>query len=605
MQKQSTKLFLCFALLLCAIIGLLTSCNSQNKSFIPTDDGLLQTSSDPNDISTSASNSINRATEATEDVDLQQVFECLENGKYKQAQQIFENNIAGNIKKEKAAQIGFEQYIQASIRDVSAGKLSLEDALLFCEAGYKGGFTEYLSDFELTLDTIRISMRCFADGKNNYINGNYKLAYLELNNVSPLDANFGNALEIIYQIAIKTSKSETADELLLSQKCFQHIQRNSDRYTVSDLKANGEYETLQMLHNTTLKLADALYAEGRTLFAAAEYGNAAGYSKRLMSFFTDSDSINRWLDELELYAECIRQCSILTYYDGYYILTKNGVEPYGRDNASYPPAFQTSAKDYIFLVLDGYYNDHQAYGVIRKSGDAKFGVDSSAKEYKDWAALEDYTWRKTESCYPIKIFLDVYGNSPDAIVLYSDGTIDIISSDWPSSYYDLQTYDDVLDFINIYEDEFAVLQKSGYVSTTSGINLSEWKEIIEITSGTARTSGYNSISNERDYLYGLDKNGVIYYTEILTKSEAEKIPESGTFVLSEPVIKIAGDAYLTQSGILGSIEPILNEWLQVNYSNYKFSSISKGIGCNAIAATSTDGEVFIIDLRHARYELTN
>ena len=181
MQKQSTKLFLCFALLLCAIIGLLTSCNSQNKSFIPTDDGLLQTSSDPNDISTSASNSINRATEATEDVDLQQVFECLENGKYKQAQQIFENNIAGNIKKEKAAQIGFEQYIQASIRDVSAGKLSLEDALLFCEAGYKGGFTEYLSDFELTLDTIRISMRCFADGKNNYINGNYKLAYLELN----------------------------------------------------------------------------------------------------------------------------------------------------------------------------------------------------------------------------------------------------------------------------------------------------------------------------------------------------------------------------------------------------------------------------------------
>ena len=150
-----------------------------------------------------------------------------------------------------------------------------------------------------------------------------------------------------------------------------------------------------------------------------------------------------------------------------------------------------------------------------------------------------------------------------------------------------------------------MLQKSGYVSTTSGINLSEWKEIIEITSGTARTSGYNSISNERDYLYGLDKNGVIYYTEILTKSEAEKIPESGTFVLSEPVIKIAGDAYLTQSGILGSIEPILNEWLQVNYSNYKFSSISKGIGCNAIAATSTDGEVFIIDLRHARYELTN
>lgn len=561
-----------------------------------------------------------RPATATEDKDFQKVFNYLEEGEYLKAQEFFGKNITGNLEKEEAAWEEFYSYKNAVLQDMSSGNLSLDEATSIYEAGIKAGFETYFSDFETQLNAMQNSMVCFDDGINCFNSADYENAYLNLEQVLPQDVNYGEALETIYQIAMETADSESVDELLLSEKCLQLIKNSSENYVVSELEDNGEIKLTQLLHDVSLKSAAMLQADRRTLFAAAQYANAAGYSTHLQTLTEDAQGwAEAMTDELNEYAKLIREWNTLAkedFEESYYILKETGIVTQGES-----PSFKTTRDDYIQLVLMGWWgwDTRMAYGIIDELGTARFGISDSATDYIDWVELTSDSWRNTGAWHlPIKVFLDQGSDSPNAIVLYSDGAMDIYSTDLPASYYELQNYDDVLDFISIYNEEFAILTKSGQVHCTSGIwwlDLSGWEGITEITVGTASPAGYSAsyAFSADDYIYGLDKNGNIYYTQILTESKSDRIPENGVFVLSEDtVVKIAGSAYLTQTGVLGSVEETLNDWLMENYGNYKFASIAKanpGDGnyqsSDVIAATTMDGEVFIIDLYKARNSLLN
>lgn len=563
-------------------------------------------------ISLCACGAQSRPATATEDKDFQKVFGYLEKGEYLKAQEFFEKNIAGSLSKENMASEAFYSYMNAVLRDMSAGKLSADEAMLICEAGNKAGFEMYFSGFEMELEFMQNSMMCFNNGMSYFDSADFENAYLNLAQVLPQDVNYGEAQETIYQIALETADSEFADELLLSEKCLKLIDDHSENYVVSDLKDQGTEKLFKLLHDVSLKSAEALNAERRTLFAAAQYANSAIYSRQLQHLTDDAQKWNEaMLNELNQYAELVREWNTLTEDSStYYILTEDGIETQGD-----PPRFTTTHDDYIQLVIT--YGDQSSYGVIDELGNAKFGIDDSAEDYIDWVELTTGSWRSRESLgIPIKIFLSNWRDSPNAIILYSDGTTDVYSADSLSSYYELQSYNDILDFIELdyyYDNEFAILTKSGEVNCTSAIewlDLSEWEGITEITVGNASPAGYSGTYIYFDpstYLYGLDKNGSIHYMEILRESESDQVPESGVFPLDDTVVKIAGSAYLTQSGVLGSVESALNDWLKVNYGDYRFDSIAKANPSSSyydvIAATATDGEVFLIDLHRAMRNL--
>lgn len=559
-----------------------------------------------------------RPTTATEDKAFQKVFDYLEEGEYLKAQEFFEKNITGNLEKEEAAWEEFYSYKNAVLQDMSSGNLSLDKAKLIYEAGIKAGFETYFSDFEMQLNEMQNSMACYDDGISYFNSADYENAYLSLAQVLPQDVNYDEALETIYQIATETADSESVDELLLSEKCLKLIKNSSENYVVTELKDNGEIKLTQLLHDVSLKSAAMLQADRRTLFAAAQYANAAGYSTHLQTLTEDAQGwAEAMVDELNQYSKLVREWNTLAkedLRDSYYILKETGVVPQGESHS-----FKTTRDDYIQLALMfmGGWDTRIAYGIIDELGTARFGISDSAADYIDWVELTSDSWRNNGAWHrPIKVFLARGSDSPNAIVLYSDGAMDIYSTDLPNSYYELQNYDDVLDFISIYDEDFVILTKSGQVHCTSGvwwINLSGWEEITEITTGTASPAGYSAsyVLTEDNYIYGLDKNGNIYYTQILTESESDRIPENGVFVLPEDiVVKIAGSAYLTQSGVLGSVEQTLNDWLMENYGSYKFASIAKanpGKGNyqsgDVIAATTTEGEVFIIDFYKIRHSL--
>lgn len=556
-----------------------------------------------------------RPATATEDKDFQRIFAYLEKGEYLNAKELFEERITGNLTKEEEAFEAFSEYKNAILQDVSESKLPFDDAMSICESGYKAGFEMYFSDFQMQLDAIQNSMTCFAEGMDYFESADFENAYLKLAQVLSQDVNYGKALETVYQIALNTLDSESVDGLLLSEKCLKLIESNLENYMVSELETGGEEKLLQELHDVSLKSAEALQEKRRTLFAAAQFANAAKYSNYLQTLSNDPQV---WYDamenELNQYASLIREWNTLTEdYSTYYILTDNGLETRGES-----PAFSSTHDDYIQLVITPArgWDSRVAYGVIDERGTARFGISDSAENYIDWVELTGDSWRDTTSWkIPIKIFADRLNDSPNAIILYSDGTMDIYSVDSSTPYNELQTYDNVLDFIS-FNGEFAILTKGGQVKLTSGIwwmDLSSWEEITEITIGTASPAGYfaSYVVSPDTYLYGLGEDGTIHYVEILYESEADQIPESGLITLDDTVVKIAGSAYLTQSGVLGSVEQILNEWLVANYGNYKFSSIAKanpGSGNeydDIIAATTTDGEVFIIDLYEVRDSLLN
>lgn len=565
-----------------------------------------------------------RPATATEDKDFQKVFNYLEEGEYLKAQEFFEKNITGNLEKEDAAWEEFYSYKNAVLQDMSSGNLSLDEATSIYEAGIRAGFETYFSDFETQLNAMQNSMVCFDDGINCFNSADYENAYLNLVQVLPQDVNYGEALETIYKIAIESSDSDVTDDLLLSEKCFKLIERSQENYMVSELETDGELHLLQMLHDVTLKSAEALQAENWPSYAAAQYANAAGYSNRLQTLADNPEEwFNRQTEESEQYSRIIRECNILADdLDSYYILTENGIDSTryeltesGIEAVSGSPSFTTSATDYIQLVMTSLGTSGRGgFGVLDKFGNIKFGITNTSEQYYDWVALKDYSGRNTDGWnIPIKINLSMPKGSPDALVLYSDGTIDFYSVDPFPSYFEMQNYGDIADFIQINrDDDFVVLRKSGHVNCTSEywwMDFSDWPEITQITVGTANPEGYGSFGITHDYIYGLDKDGVIHYKRIIhdeDEAESGRIPENGTIVLNEPVIKISGSAYLTQSGILGSMEPLLNDWLLENYGNYRFSSIARANSSDSyiyrdmIAATTTEGEIFIIELGRTR-----
>lgn len=550
-----------------------------------------------------------RPVRASEDEVFQQIFAYLEEGEYLKAQELFENDVKGNLNKEDEAQNAFASYVTLVLEDVNAGELPSEKALRFCEAGKKAGFESYFMDFEVRLTTILNSMTNFSDGQKYFEAGNFQDAYYSLSCVVPQDIKCGDALSMIYEIGSNLSESANIDDLLLSAECFKHVLNNQEEYTDEELETDDELKLFQILHDVTLRCAEILLEDSRDKYAATQYATAAGYSSELAAITGEQVWFEKRQSEMQEYARLIREQNVMTEDGGTrYLLTENGIFTEGND-----PNYTTTASDHIQLVLCNASN--ATYGVIDEWGQVRFGFSDGTqydRDYAKWVELADGSWRRMGIA--TKIFLDEGSAGPNAIILYTDGAIDIFSSDAPSSYYELQHYGyifGVLDFYSIGREDFAVLTKDGNILTTPGIegvDLSSWEDITAITTGHASPAGYKSsyVFSEREYLYGLDSNGAIYYTEIINDSDYPHIAESGCIALTEAVKQIAGGAYLTYSGKLGSLEPLVDQWLQDTYGIYEFTSIVKinsGIDehNDLIAATTTNGQVIYMNLDAYRY----
>lgn len=568
-----------------------------------------------------------RIASSTEDRDLRQVLRYLENGEYRNAKETFENNILGSVLKENAIEDAFNSYIEMAIEDVNRGILSIESAQLFLEAGRRtelSGLVLYLNVFKTQLEHITFSMEHFTAGQALFEQKEYRRAYGELQFVAVEDINFEEALEMIYEMGSQLSESEIADDLLLSGNCLQFVDKNLHQYTDFVLRKGGEAKLIQLLHDVSLKSAEKLEELNRIQHAATEYGNAALYSYRLYSLVPSDELVQYYNRELSMCNRLVRQSNTLSdlyYYDEDYLLTENGVEALGENPYFSGGIFNRAPAQ---IVWDYYYpSDKNALGYIENCS-PYFSVNIIAESYIDWAQLEEGNWLRSDGMPAVKIFLTTYNGTPDAIVLYSDGTVDIYSVNITPALSALDSWSedqgDILDFMyadNLNNGSFVVLGKRGNVFCYPGLqfNTEDWVNITEISSGNANPEGNGSYTGSiwwsyvKSFLYGLDSSGTIYYVALETDSG--KFPQKGTIQLEEPVVKIAGDAYLTKSGVLGSIEPEINRWLQRVYGQYTFSFIARenpGELRNdrtsyAIAATTTDGEVFIIDFNAVRKEI--
>lgn len=559
-MKKITYIFCCCTLLLCLI-----SCE-KNEDDIDRgniDNGIL---SENIEITPHKEQKTVKVKEEYDSV-FQEIADNLEKGNYGKATTLINEQIIGNVSKEKQADTFFTEYADAVEYDFNNDNITYENAKIICEAGMK---TPYPNRFEIVdreLDILFYSKESLTTGIQAFEMKDYETAFYELRQVSKKISTYTECSDILYEImTICCEKNDKSNLELASQIAdVLYDSVNFDAPASENKFVSKElYEKLpESLSTAYLNFASYLEENGHYWYAVQQYARAYSIpaSEETVAF---AESKYRKIMHLlhPVYFEC---------NDDYYKISTFGtVEEHGSPTWNIagecleiqPARIDISASSYdcyVLLRTDLYGN------LTAKLASFSTGIIGNENFIE---SIESYETNAR--------VIDIIYLYPEIIVLYSDGTIKGFvhenayqNSDKRNAFSDIQGWENIIQLIDYNGGGVIGLKSDGTIIVSKDFpqnirsEISTWKNIVSLSS---------TYEERTDIIYGLCEDGSVLYVQ--DSGYENTVPKTGIY--HENILTAVGNFYITDEGSLRSFDPAYNQYLIDVYSKVNFKYLSQG-----------------------------